>query len=326
MGIDSVFSGVVSAGNPTAEAVLGITTNIAKRLTPREIPPFNPMEDFVDLGLQASLREVLERHFVDEGLEVASATKKTYDRSREHKYTALKTPDHEIALLQLPNIIFKFPDIYIGPFLTLLKAFRGTSTRFFSQNEPALKKGFKLAFEDEKQMRGDDWIYLNWDDIEDFLKGMAGFSVLEIFEVEVVRVSETVPSRRLRGTEVQKIVKILEKTATTADPGLGVRGYFRKLVERSGWPEGWKNATIDTWSGDAEANANRLVSFTMGKGLFPRGHEKQGDVLGWLLWDLLQFTDVGGPEDTELANLILEFQLIQDPNVINEIRRRYRQG
>lgn len=318
MGIDSVFSEVVSGVNPATEAVLGITTNVAKHLTPHEIPRMNPMEALVDIGVQPPLMETLAPHFMKEGLEVATATRIAYDACCEHQYTALRSAGHETALLQIPNTIFELPN-YLGSFVILLKAFRGLSTRFFSEGVQAPRKMFQKAYEDEKGRN--DWEFINWLNIKDFQEGVVRFTILDVFELKLPKAGKV---RKLSSADVQRIVGILATQATTAPPKVGVEGYFRNLVSRSGWPEKWRDAIISGWTGSAGTDARTFIDYVMGRELFPPGHEKHGDsVLGWVLWDLLRNQEISSPNAEWVASIILDCKLIQNQADVDELRERY---
>jgi len=318
MGIDAVLTGVVSGVNPTSEAVLRITTNVARHLRLHEIPRINPMEALVDIGVQPSLMEALAPHFMKEGLEVATATKIAYDACCEHQYTALRSAGHETALLQLPNTIFELPN-YLGSFVILLKAFRGLSTRFFSEGVQAPRKMFQNAYDDEKG--SNDWEFLNWLNIKDFQEGTVRFTILEVFELKLPKV---VPLGVLGNADVQRIIGILTRLATSAPPNVGVAGYFRNLVSRSGWPEPWRDAVISGWTGSAGTDARTFIDYVKGKELFPVGHEKHGDsVLGWVLLDLLRNQEISSPNDKWVASIILNFKLIQNQADVDELRQRY---
>ena len=319
MSIHSVFSEVVTRVNPTTEAVLGVTTNVAKHLTRDKIPPIQPMEALVDIGVKPLLMEVLALHFIKEGLEVATATKVAYDACCEHQYTALRAAGHETALLQLPHTIFELPNNYLGPFVILLKVFRGLSIRFFSEGVQGLRKMFQNAYEDEKGRN--DWQFINWVNITDFQEGVVRFTILEVFELNSPNVGTL---EVLGNADVQRIIGILTRQAMSAPPNVGVGGYFRNLVSRSGWPEKWEGDVISGWTGSAGTDARTFIDYVMGKELFPVTHEKHGDsVLGWVLLDLLRNQEISSPNDKWLATIILHFKLIQNQAAVDELRERY---
>jgi hypothetical protein len=315
MGIDLVQSTAVTLAAPGTDKVLGITKGVTKPLTPR-IPPINLMDALVHIRPEASLMEALTPKFKTVGFDVVLLEQQDEYASCKHEYTALKAPNREVALLQVPNEIFEPHNIYLGLFIILLKVFRGKSIRLLSEGVQALKLVFQNAFEDE--MRGDDWKFVNWVDIKEFQEGVNLLPIVKVFKIEPLGSSISLADAKA------DLIRILANQAMHAPPALGVKGYFRNLVSRSDWPDQWKSDIIDGWTGSAQVDAGVFIDYVMGKGFFPAGLQKHDDsVLGWFIYDLLKNLEVSSPDDKRLATLILNLGLIRDQTTVDWLRRKY---
>jgi V8-like Glu-specific endopeptidase len=126
-----------------------------------------------------------------------------------------------------------------------------------------------------------------------------------------------VPGLNLRKLDKDWIVSELADLAanTPPDPKL----YYRDLVARAGLPRDWTNQLSGTWTGNAPADARRLIDFALSRGVNPS--DARYTTLGSLLTALLE--DQGLDRQNRTVALIYAYKLYSDRGLLTGLAARY---
>lgn len=108
----------------------------------------------------------------------------------------------------------------------------------------------------------------------------------------------------------ERLATLFARVASTA-PGLLPQDVFRDLVSRAELPETWRQQLAGTWSGNAPADARRLIIWAQGKGANPA--QPQWTTLGSLLLPLIAADDLGVEDRHTVINLIRHYHLCSAP-------------
>jgi tetratricopeptide (TPR) repeat protein/V8-like Glu-specific endopeptidase len=107
----------------------------------------------------------------------------------------------------------------------------------------------------------------------------------------------------MKRADIDRLVPILAKYAANAFEGS--RQFYKALINRTDLPSRWKQEIADVWTGNANHDAERLITWSIGKGTNPEN--TQYTSLGSILKVLLP--DVGLEDARVIATLIVIYHL-----------------
>src|SRR5215510_4245040 len=240
-----------------------------------------------------------------------------------YNYTVLRRNGTEVALVQIPSIVFyydkKTPPPFAPHFGHLLKAFRGKLTRLFSEGVAGLIYNFEAALTDER--KDQDWSLVPWPDIETFQEGT--LDVWQVFKLAKPADTVALPGvRSLDDAQIGIVITIVSRLA--GDNPAGAEAQFKGWVQESNWPEAWKNARKAGWGPDCTLNARALVDYARNRGTFPATHTLAGQsVIGELLRMILESNLAGGDDADALAHIIVSCRLLRSDADLTRIKETY---
>lgn len=122
---------------------------------------------------------------------------------------------------------------------------------------------------------------------------------------------------QLSDEDRQYIITTLSRLAASAT--ISATEYFRNLVNKLSLPEEWKNSIADIWTGNINADTNKLMNWIEQKKSYPNESGKSGyTVLGSLIEKLLEETG-----DRHLLDIIISYQLITDESNLEILKKNY---
>ena len=135
---------------------------------------------------------------------------------------------------------------------------------------------------------------------------------------EQIQFKNLVDNHNHRRKRIEEI--IINKAKAT--PGLTPQEYLQDLIERTNWPEDRKNEFPGTWKGNLPYDVRQLVKVALSQKENPK--YSQYTMIGGLLEVLIQ--DVDGEAQKELFEIIQDFELITDKDVVEEIQKMVNGG
>ena len=192
------------------------------------------------LGLDHELLEKLRPALVSEGFQILNQCRAMHPyKTSEHVYTGLQNGESQIALIQLPEVVFTRTEAgyepYVSDFAHMLKAFRNRPLRLFSEKLQGTTYSFQTAFDDEK--KDANWRIVNWSNVVDLCAGR--LTVLEAFSLSKPSVAASEP-KAVDG-QLAIVVRVVQGYATYM-PGGSTTEALKTLVAELGWPTKWKDA------------------------------------------------------------------------------------
>lgn len=122
---------------------------------------------------------------------------------------------------------------------------------------------------------------------------------------------------QLSDYDKQYLIKTLSSLA--AREPIGVKAFFRNIVNQLSLPEDWKNDIVGVWTGNANADATTLINWSETKKSYPNESQKSGyNVLGCIAEQLLEKTS-----DIQLLGIIIRNQLLTDEGKLEELKTKY---
>ena len=122
---------------------------------------------------------------------------------------------------------------------------------------------------------------------------------------------------QLNDDDKQYLITTLSRLAGSAT--ISATEYFKYLVNQLNLPEDWKNSIADIWTGNINADTNKLVNWIEQKKSYPHDSGKSGyTVLGILIEKLLEETG-----DRHLLDIIIRYQLITDESILETLKNNY---
>jgi hypothetical protein len=273
------------------------------------------------LELTKELREKLLPRFAASGFQLVNERRAQHPYGTpDHMYTMLQSNSREVALVQLPPGVFDANEngyeLYVSDFAHMLKAFRGRTTRLFSEGLQGVPYAFGEALDDEK--RDANWLFIQWSNVVALTKGkLAVWQAFKLPNPNSVPGHATPLLKVIGEAQLGCIVDVLTRFAI--NDKAGVDAAFKTLVSQSGWPNEWKNERLTGWKGVAPSDARDFVDYMMWKGTFPAGHELAGrSVLGEFLRNFLASGGLGGNDADSLGRIVVECALVPDADTFKK--------
>jgi endonuclease G len=123
---------------------------------------------------------------------------------------------------------------------------------------------------------------------------------------------------QMKEKDIDRLVKLLVNNALSADPEVGVKGYFLSLVKRATLPLAFKSQRAG-WTNDADFNARELVTWALARGINP--DNSRYTTLGSILEPELERS--GLDTASTIAALMVAYKLIRDPALLDRVAMRY---
>lgn len=113
------------------------------------------------------------------------------------------------------------------------------------------------------------------------------------------------------------LIKKLSTLAYTAI--IASKEYFRDLVNRLKLPDQLKQEIADVWIGNTSSDSTKLINWILDRNIYPKNSNQSGiTVLGNLIKIMLEESG-----DTKLLNIIINNDLINNQEIINNLKQKY---
>jgi hypothetical protein len=138
-------------------------------------------------------------------------------------------------------------------------------------------------------------------------------------EAQIPIVPRDSRSDPVRHEDQQLLVGILTEQARGAPAAVGIRGYYRYLIQRANLPIEFKDERLDGWTGSAGVDASELVNWALSKGTNPV--DRRQTVLGSIL--LAQLSRFGLEAASAIVAVIFAYKLVTDERLLGQLAQRY---